>query len=345
VGKSKLKDKTFRNIDDLQADFRLSPGCHSQKSPVVGARANELQLINLYKKVFTEYQKVVYSQQKLNVIPLELKDRADEISKKIYADYIKKYSGYGLTIENSVDWADIDLTRTYLSDLENEWNTWKVRAIVAKPNSSSHVKNQLYRPAYICALHELMHVEETSRGILLHQSEEFNSVNEVLTVTRTLVLIDEVYKKTLNIPMDIEVDYGNTFILFGKSIQQGELANFYRTLEAKYPSLAEALVSKESLLFLGQTENRVEIEVENFPLSNNISMMVLGGFIAVVGVAVVALAFILLNAATGGITGLVIAGIGTAAALSGIGLFAFGSQGNNQPNSQDTLDFFETSCK
>ncbi|KTD82603.1 hypothetical protein [Legionella waltersii] len=334
-----MKDKTLRNIDKLQADFRNSPGHHSKKSPVVGTRANELQLIYRYKNVFAEYQEIVYSQQQLNVIPVELKARADEISKKIYAEYIIKYSKIGLTIENSLDWTDTDLTRTYLSTLENEWNTWKVEAVVAKPNNSSHVKNQFYRPAYICALHELMHVEETSAGILEHQNAMFNSVNEVLTVTRTLILIDEVYKKTLNIDMDIQVDYGNTFNLFGRSIQQGELANFYRKLDAKYPSLAEALVSKESLQFLGQTEHTARISSDSLPLSNSLSMMVLSGFIAAVGIAIVALAFISLNAATGGVAGLVLAGVGSAAALSGIGLFAFGSR----PNSKDVQNFFEIS--
>lgn len=48
-------------------------------------------------------------------------------------------------------------------------------------------------------------------------------------------------------------------------------------------------------------------------------MQVLGGFIAVAGIAAVATAFVLLNAST---FGLVVAGIGAAAVLWGIGLFA-----------------------
>ncbi len=172
-------------------------------SPVVGSRAEELRLIYRYKNIFTEYQRVIYDQQKLNIIPIEFKDKADEISKEIYAEYIKKYSNHGVTIENSVVWTDMPFTRTFLSDLENEWNTWMVQASVAKPNNNSHIENQLYRPAYICALHELMHVEETPPGILEHQYAKFNSVMEVLTVTRTLILIDEVYKKTLNLPIDV----------------------------------------------------------------------------------------------------------------------------------------------
>lgn len=61
---------------------------------------------------------------------------------------------------------------------------------------------------------------------------------------------------------------------------------------------------------------------------SNISMMVLGGFIAAAGIAAVAIAFTVLNVATFGIVGLVVAGIGVAAALSGVGLFATGAYKN-----------------
>ena len=321
----------------LQTNLTSSPGKYWMNSPVVGSRAEELQLIYRYKNIFTEYQRVIYDQQKLNIIPIEFKDKADEISKEIYAEYIKKYSDHGVSIENSVCWTDNNLTRTYLSSLENQWNTWRVQACVAKPNHNSHIKNRLYRPVYICALHELMHTEETPLGVLEHQYAKFDSVIEVLTVTRTLILMDEVYKKTLKLPIDVEVDYENSFNLFGKSIKQGELANFYRKLENGYPSLAEALVSNESLVFLGQTKKltsaSMQSNIEIAPSSsiNNISMMVLGGFITVLGVAAVATSFILLNALTGGVVGLVVAGIGIASILSGIGLFATGAYRNNQP--------------
>jgi hypothetical protein len=118
-------------------------------------------------------------------------------------------------------------------------------------------------------------------GILKSEYERFNSVLEVLTVTRTLVLVDEVYKKTLNLPMDSEVDYENSFDLFGKSITQGALANFYRNLEMKYPSLAEALVSEESLTFLGAIEYRKTTKLKPNSPTTNINMM---SFFAISGI-------------------------------------------------------------
>ncbi len=53
-----------------------------------------------------------------------------------------------------------------------------------------------------------------------------------------------------------------------------------------------------------------------------ISMRILSGFITALGLAAVAIAFLVLNAATFGIPGIVVAGIGIGLALGGIGLFA-----------------------
>lgn len=73
--------------------------------------------------------------------------------------------------------------------------------------------------------------------------------------------------------------------------------------------------------------NRGEEIIVQSPSSafSNLNMQILGGFIAVLGVAAVAVAFTALNAATLGIGGLVLAGIGIAATLAGVGLFAVGS--------------------
>jgi hypothetical protein len=79
------------------------------------------------------------------------------------------------------------------------------------------------------------------------------------------------------------------------------------------------------------------VEKTHAPSITSISMMVLGGFIAVIGITAVALAFTLLNAATFGIAGLAVAG--GAVALSGIGLFAVGTYKNRPEVSEQTLDF------
>lgn len=70
----------------------------------------------------------------------------------------------------------------------------------------------------------------------------------------------------------------------------------------------------------------------------NISMMVLGGFITAAGIATVAIAFAVLNAAAF----CVAAGVGLAAVMSGIGLFATGTNKNRQTNADVSLVFSDS---
>ncbi|MDP1604142.1 MAG: hypothetical protein Q8M03_12860 [Legionella sp.] len=81
-----------------------------------------------------------------------------------------------------------------------------------------------------------------------------------------------------------------------------------------------------------RTGNSKKESSQSLPI--NISMQVLGGFIAVVGCAAVATAFVLLlNAATFG----VVASLGVAFILAGVGLFAAGTYGNRQETPNDSL--------
>jgi len=67
-------------------------------------------------------------------------------------------------------------------------------------------------------------------------------------------------------------------------------------------------------------------------------MLVLGGFIAAAGIAAVAIAFTLLNAVTLGTAGLVVVGVGVAAVLSGVGLFAANSYNTSKITSDPSFD-------
>ncbi|MCC5792304.1 MAG: hypothetical protein JJT82_06835 [Legionellaceae bacterium] len=68
------------------------------------------------------------------------------------------------------------------------------------------------------------------------------------------------------------------------------------------------------------------------------NMTILGGFIAVAGIASVALAFTVFHAATLGITGLVMATLGVSAAAFGLGLFASARQPAHQPQTNQWCD-------
>lgn len=104
-----------------------------------------------------------------------------------------------------------------------------------------------------------------------------------------------------------------------------ELAQAYKGLRSEK--------TPEPSLKSSQTEETNASSMSNI----SISMMVLGGFIAAAGIAAVAIAFTLLNAATLGIPGLVLAVAGVAASLAGAGLFATGYK-DRQTTPEDSLD-------
>ncbi|KTC85617.1 MULTISPECIES: hypothetical protein [Legionella] len=244
-GKKEVKPTLAETLN-----FTSEPGRHSKLSPVVGSRIPEIELIHLHREIFADYQKIILPKQKLNVFPLSHRQEADRISKEIFAQYIEKYAIHGLTIENAVRWSKVGANKTRIHDLENQYNTWNLEVLASPPGDRAHILDGMYRPAYLVALWVLMSVEETNNG-QREADDRYSPVDKVLAVTRTLILTDEVYKRTFAIPLDKEVDYDNNFILFGKQIPQGRLANFYRQLESEYGSLAKALVSEESLAFLG----------------------------------------------------------------------------------------------
>ncbi len=70
---------------------------------------------------------------------------------------------------------------------------------------------------------------------------------------------------------------------------------------------------------------------------SDISMQILGGFLAALGAAAVAVAFVALNAATFGVAGLITAGSGAAAILSGVGLFGIGAYRSCQSTPDESL--------
>ncbi|MGC1182344.1 hypothetical protein [Legionella sp.] len=98
-----------------------------------------------------------------------------------------------------------------------------------------------------------------------------------------------------------------------------------KELEKKYINYLDN-DKKEVLEKIQYQDQAFPMETTNDNSSfSNLSMQILGGFMTVLGAAAIAVAFTVLNAATFGITGLVMAGIGAAVTLSGVGLFAVGS--------------------
>lgn len=260
----------FKNSEQLQVNqnYLYSPGRHSLISPVVGSRVDEAELIDQNVKnsiVLRKYEEILYKSKNIYLIPIEDRQQASAIANKLYAEYIDKYSASGLTVDNAVDFINSDKpefvgavsNKTYVNDIENEWNTWNAHVYVEAESGSFNEKFGKYLPPGVVAIHEIMHVEQTRK-----RSKDVGQQpgDELLTTTKTIILLDQIYKEVKNIPTETIVDYGAEY-----ELPLGKIANYYRDLEKKYGNLAEAIVSEESQKFLNS------ILSENTQLKSNSS--------------------------------------------------------------------------
>ncbi|WED43362.1 NfeD family protein [Legionella cardiaca] len=97
---------------------------------------------------------------------------------------------------------------------------------------------------------------------------------------------------------------------------------FKSIIDEKFKTLKDELPFHERLENVSPLPEASSPAMNNTsPAMSNISMLVLDGFIFTLGIAAIAVAFTVLNAATFGVGGLIVAGLGVAAALTGFGLF------------------------
>lgn len=242
-------------LEDLR-NFRNSPGCHTIKSPVVGSRAIELLTVKQAMKskpILANLEKSIYKGFFLYLIPTTKKNEADEVARELFLNYISKYATYGCTEKNIVDWCYTGLpggasNKTSICEVENECNTWRVTATVEARHGTYNENYNNYLPPHVVAYHELMHVEETplkARKLIFSENGA-----ELLTVIKSFILLDTIYKKIHDIDEATEVDYNKFIDIEGTRINLGKFANFYREQEIKLGKLYLALISDQSIEFL-----------------------------------------------------------------------------------------------
>lgn len=239
-----------------QLNFQYHPGRHTVKSPVVATRAGELIAVKKAirsEAVLAKLQDAIYKSEFIYLIPTSKKDQADAIAREIFLKYISKYASHGCTEKNIVDWTYSGMpgcasNKTHIYDLENAWNTWCVHVIVEGRHGKHNEEYGRYLPPHVVAYHEIMHAEET----LLRARKIIDKENgiELLTTTKTIILVDTIYKKIHGISEAKEVDYNKFIVLNGRKIKLGRFANFYREQETKLGKLYLALISPRSIQFL-----------------------------------------------------------------------------------------------
>ncbi|HSB47444.1 MAG TPA: hypothetical protein VLD37_05500 [Candidatus Bilamarchaeum sp.] len=240
---------------EAELNFINSPGRHTVLSPASGSRSGELASLRSMGPNHPEllsFATAIYQPQFVHLIPASQARRAEAAGLDIFRRYLSRYSASGMDENNAVMWHSTDMTRTYVTDVENEHNTWNVQPLVY---DKTHMRGRTCLPKYIAALHELMHVEETPRGAARDWDKAppgLEILSELIPTIMTVVMADEAYKRVNRIPLSREVNYGQRVQWDGHSVPVGRIANFYRSLIDRYGSVGAAVASPESLEFMRQ---------------------------------------------------------------------------------------------
>ncbi len=188
----------------------------------------------LYEGIYEDENKTSFS-----MIPLEDKAKADKIAEKLFDEFLLKNGVSRNELPKITDcWQSI----IHCNSVDNPWNDWTLQMNLDQ--SLSDDKGEKYCPLPTIASHELMHIFQTRPGT---SEKEFENNSKHIELAPTLFLIEQqdlIYKQIHNIPLHFEVDYPQKFVIQGKEVNPGALANFFRQLKKDNPTLSyEALLT------------------------------------------------------------------------------------------------------
>jgi len=184
------------------------------------------------------------------MIPIENKNKANEIAKKLYIKYCQENRiNYSKAIyHDNYKHAD---SSAYIFTDEEKNKTWHIKAnIRTKDLVFDHNGKEYYISPYIAGIHELMHVER-SKVLMKKPKQPDTRYTETATVINQIIYQDQVYKEIHNIPLDKIVKYPKKLPsdkLGGISV--GELANVFRKLKKEYGTIEKALMSEKGKKFV-----------------------------------------------------------------------------------------------
>ena len=232
-------------------DYLLGPGMHLPSSPVVGSRChdfNKLSYAVMTHPLLKELGRKIYDIKYRLIIPKQEREKANRIARDIFLDYIKMYAPYGVTESNIVNWIITKQSDSQFSGhctILIQENIRYVDISVEADNGANGCEKGYFTPPHIVAYHEVMHAEEYKKSLV-----PYARGSEIMTTIKSIMLLDEVYKKIYRVNMGDEVNYKKSIVINKRKIQLGTFANFYRLLEKEHSTLADAIISTQSLMFL-----------------------------------------------------------------------------------------------
>lgn len=246
------KEELICNKTNLQSalNYLCVPGSHTTDSVVVGSRNAELDEISAMMKIepaLKSFEDALYLSLDEFALPYDCKIIADDLAGEMFSNYLNKYRHCGLNETNAVLFSnqlseDKIKGTMYLQTIEDQWNTWRVFAVAR----THRLGLTGYVPPKIIALHELRHIEETTK--LAHRTHQVG--DELLATLTSVMQIDEILKICKKISLSDEVDYKINLKFDHISIAIGKIANCYRSLNNDSGNLMSAVLSQKSINFI-----------------------------------------------------------------------------------------------
>ena len=227
--------------------IQTAPGKFDENMDYVGQTAHDcdrLKDLYLRNESYQALYEGIYNgdenKARFSMIPMEDKAKADEMAEKLFDEFLLK-NGVSRS-ELPPEMTDLWHSCLCCNSVDNEWNNWNLQINLDSDLSDS--KGEQYCPITTIASHELMHVFQTRPGI---SESDFQNTGNHNELAPTLFLIEQqdlIYKQIHNIPLHFEVDYPKKFVIQGKEVNPGALANFFRQLKKDNPTLSyEALLT------------------------------------------------------------------------------------------------------
>ena len=205
----------------------------AENSNILGAYAADFR--ELEKKfggnwAYKWLTKVLYDENRFKMLSLDFRDEIEPLAWEMLYSLGEKELGV------SKQWMSLFMTDaimedfrsvTYIADLDNPQNDWNAQVILAPIFSKEKGK---YFPVALCALHELLHVQNFFPGVLEAEEEKY-VLTELPNSIRDIMLADILYKEVLGIDLMTEVEYPNV----NSAVDYGKLAVFFHKLAQKYP--------------------------------------------------------------------------------------------------------------
>jgi hypothetical protein len=218
---------------DLNPPIDNRADCFNEDSSVLGSTS--MAFAQMYRKhqkdpAYLWLEKELYTTDHFKMLPMNRRQKVEEISNALMQQRLQKRFGWDKTqLDSFLEEATgqfRNVTFRYTTDTDNEWNNWTVNVSLL-PNGVYEEESGKFFPRSLCALHELLHVQDTFPG----EGENYEQpLGELSTSIQDIVLSDFVYKQLNDIDLMEEVSYPQQ----KKAVDYGKLAVFFHEMLQKY---------------------------------------------------------------------------------------------------------------